>query len=246
MEKKVIEVKELVKTYKKKGGRVKAIDGVSFSIKRGEIFGFLGPNGAGKSTTIKIMLDFIRPDRGKVFINGLDSNRPESRKDVGFLSENPNFIDSLTGLELLMFSAKMYGLENEIASQYSEELLEELDLVDVRDRNIKQYSKGMIQKLGLALVLIHRPKILILDEPMSGLDPMGRYQFKRIFKRLKEQGNTIFFSSHIIPDVQDLCDRVVIINKGKIIRELDIKHLRGPFEGKDLEEIFVETVNLDE
>lgn len=230
----IIKIKDLKKVYKQRTKEIRALNGISFSINKGEIFGFLGPNGAGKSTTIKIIMGLIKPTSGKVLINGIDVSNPTSRKKVGFLPENPSFVDTIKGKELLLFSASMYGIEKNIAEEKAEELLELLSLEDARDREMRKYSKGMIQKIGFASSIIHDPDILILDEPMSGLDPVGRRQFKEIFKRLRTKGKTIFFSSHIIPDVEDLCDRVAIINNGELIRIIERSEM------KDLESLFMD------
>ncbi len=233
----VVKVINLKKVYKQKLKKIiKAVDGISFSIKRGEILGFLGPNGAGKSTTIKIMIGLIRATEGKVFINGVEVPAPESRKKIGFLPEHPSFIDTLKGKELLIFSALIHKIDKAKIKEKVCSLLALFDLEDAAERELRKYSKGMLQKIGFASAIIHEPDLLILDEPMSGLDPIARYQFKKIFKELKERGKTIFFSSHIIPDVEDLCDRVVIINKGKIIQILNKEDM------KDLEEVFIKVV----
>ncbi len=235
-----IEVKGLTKYYKQKRRKIKALNSISFEVYKGEIFGFLGPNGAGKSTTIKIILDLIRPDKGDVFICGINSRDPSCRSKLGFLPENPSYIDTLSGKQLLEFSAKMHGFED--IKDKVLELLKEFDLLDAKDRMIRKYSKGMIQKIGFASVLIFDPEILILDEPMSGLDPIGRFLFKKKFKELKERGKTIFFSSHILPDVEDLCDRVAIINKGEIVKILRLEELKSVYKEKNLEELFVKVV----
>jgi len=226
----IVKVVELKKIYKP---QVKAIDGISFSVDKGEILGFLGPNGAGKSTTIKIMLGLIKATQGKVYINNIEVPDPKSRERVGFLPENPAFIDTIKGKEFLMFSAYIHGMKHKDVENKAEDLLKLFDLEDAAQRELRKYSKGMLQKICFASILIHDPDLLILDEPMSGLDPVARYQFKKIFKELKGKGKTIFFSSHIIPDVEDLCDRVIIINRGKIIKILNREDMGN------LEEVFI-------
>ena len=222
----LIEVNSLEKTFKVKTKRFKALDGMSFKIEQGEILGFLGPNGAGKSTTIKIIMDLIRADRGNVEINGLSSRDPRARKFIGFMPENPQYFDSLTGLDLLLFAASVFGIDRRQAYQKAWQLLEEFGLKDAAKRPIRKYSKGMIQRIGFASTLIHEPQVLILDEPMSGLDPIGRLLFKNKMKELNEKGVTIFFSSHIIPDIEDICSRVLIVNKGKTIKSLTRDEIR--------------------
>lgn len=240
----IIKIENLTKIYKQKRKKIKAVDNLSFSVMKGEILGFLGPNGAGKSTTIKIMMGLIKPTSGKVFINGINVNNPKSRKNLGFLPENPNFIDTLTGKDFLLFSARMHGLNKTEAEKRVNNLFKELSLVEAAERSLKKYSKGMLQKIGFAAAIIHNPDILILDEPMSGLDPIGRYYFKSMFKKLKSEGKTIFFSSHIIPDVEDLCDRVAIINKGKLIGILDMEKIKA-FSTTGYEIVFKNGNDLD-
>ena len=222
----LIEVNNLEKTFKVKTRRFKALSGMSFEVERGEILGFLGPNGAGKSTTIKIIMDLIRADKGEVEINGLSSRDPQARKFIGFMPENPQYFDSLTGLDLLLFTASVFGIDKKQASKKAWQLLEEFGLKDAAKRPIRKYSKGMIQRVGFASTLIHEPQVLILDEPMSGLDPIGRVLFKNKMKELNKNGVTIFFSSHIIPDIEDICSRVLIVNKGKVIKSLTREEIR--------------------
>ncbi len=218
---KVIKVNRLIKSYKQKLKSIKALNEMTFDIKEKEICGFLGPNGAGKSTTLKIIMDFIRPDSGSVILNGIDSKDTNARKHIGFMPENPPYIDSLTGKELLLLSAKMHNIDSKEATKKSNELLNKLDLEKSASKKLRYYSKGMIQRVGFAASLIVNPKILILDEPMSGLDPIGRYKFKNMIKEVQEKGTTVFFSSHIIADIEDICDRVIIVNNGKVVREVD-------------------------
>ncbi len=233
MEEIVIKIIELQKIYKQRSKKINALKGINLNINKGEIFGFLGPNGAGKSTTIKIMAGLIKPTQGKVLINNKRSENPNSRRRLGFLPENPSFIETLKGRELLLLSAKIHGIIEQDAKEKIDYILKLLSLYDAAQREIRKYSKGMIQKIGFASCIIHDPDILILDEPLSGLDPIARYQFKKIFRDLKDKGKTIFFSSHIIPDVEDLCDRIAIINKGKLAIILERSEI------KNLEEIFI-------
>ncbi len=221
-----IKVDNLKKTFKLKLKQVKALDGMTFNVNRGEIFGFLGPNGAGKSTTIKIITDLVRADSGSAYINGIPSTSHKARADIGFMPENPQYYDTLTGLDMLLFSASMFGYKDAKTQAYK--LLEEFGLEDSAKVPLRKYSKGMIQRIGFAAALIHKPDILILDEPMSGLDPIGRMIFKKKMKELNRQGVTIFFSSHIIPDIEDICSRVVIVKDGKVVKdfnEVEIKYL---------------------
>jgi ABC-2 type transport system ATP-binding protein len=224
----VIEVKNLVKEFKVKRRKVRALDELSFEVKKGEIYGFLGPNGAGKSTTIKIIMDLIRADSGSAKIFEMPSENYYARKKIGFMPENPQYYDNLTGFDLLMMTASMYEMDNNSAFDRAWELLDQFELVDSAKKPIRKYSKGMIQRIGFASAIIHSPELLILDEPMSGLDPLGRVLFKNIMKDLNKNGVTIFFSSHIIPDIEEICSKVLMIKAGRIVQELDsvqIKHL---------------------
>ncbi|KUJ96220.1 MAG: ABC transporter, ATP-binding protein [Desulfonauticus sp. 38_4375] len=221
-----IKINNFTKIYKRKSKKVNAVKNLSFAINQGEIFGFLGPNGAGKSTTIKAIMGLITPTKGEILINGVSSQNPQSRKKVGYLPENPSFIDSLSGLDLLLFSATMHGIDKKTAKVQAYKLLEELGLKDAAKRPIRTYSKGMVQKVGFAASIIFDPDILILDEPMSGLDPISRYEFKNKFKELKQKGKTIFFSSHIIPDVEDLCNRIAVINRGSLIDIFEMESIK--------------------
>ncbi len=220
-----LEIENLKKTFKVKRKKVTALKGMSFKIKKGEILGFLGPNGAGKSTTIKSIMGLIKPDYGKISILGKDLN-VKIREKIGFLPENPSFIDALTGKNLLMLTATMYKIPKDKAEKKASELLKAVELESAASRSIRKYSKGMIQRIGFASAMMHEPEILILDEPMSGLDPMGRYVFKNMMKEINKKGTTIFFSSHIIPDMEDICDRVVVVKGGKMIKELDKKEIK--------------------
>ncbi len=217
----VINVENLHKTFRSIKKEKKALNGMSFSIKKGETVGFLGPNGAGKSSTIKIMMDLIKADKGTVLINGIDSTDYKARKNLGFLPENPSFVENLTGLETVIFAASMHNIEKNEANKRALSLLKQFELADSAKKPVRAYSKGMIQRLGIITAIIHRPEIIILDEPMSGLDPIGRYQFKKQIKELNNNGATIFFSSHIIPDIEDLCSRVIIVNRGAVIKTLE-------------------------
>lgn len=199
---------------------MEAVKNLSLVIDQGEVFGFLGPNGAGKSTTIKLLMGLMRPTEGQISILGHDSSSHRSRKHVGYLPENPAFYDFLTGSEYLMFVGKTFDLSGGVLQEKVEYVLKLLELWDARNRPLRNYSKGMVQRLGLAQVLIHDPEVYILDEPMSGLDPVGRALVKKIILDLKSRGKCIFFSTHITSDVEAVCDRVGIILQGSL-RRLD-------------------------
>ncbi len=221
-----IKIKNLHKTFKSLHKRQVAIDGINLSIQKGEIFGFLGPNGAGKSTTMKIITGFIKADNGEVLINGADAALKYDK--LGFLPENPSFIDNLTGIDILMFSCAMHNIDRNEAKIRSETTINLVGLNGQAGKQVRKYSKGMVARLGFAAAIIHKPEILILDEPMSGVDPIGRHLFKQIIRQLNEEGTTIFFSSHIISDIEDICSKTAIVNKGKVVRTVDengIKYL---------------------
>lgn len=212
----VLLVENIVKSYKNFLKKKKlVIKGISFSIDR-EIFGFIGPNGAGKTTTIKVILDFIKPDSGKVLIFGRPNSDIKVREKLGFLPERPYIYDSITGKEYLDFCADVYSIPYYERRKLFYKLLELVDLVGAEEQPISSYSKGMVQRLLFASILINDPDLLILDEPMSGLDPVGRNIIASVMKDLKEKGKTVFYSSHIIQDVERLSDRVAIIVDGEI------------------------------
>lgn len=220
-----------------RGRKVHALKDLSLAVKEGEVFGFLGPNGAGKSTAIKILMNLIFPTAGSAKILGMDVRNPEARRDVGFLPENPYFYDYLSAEELLMFGGQASGLHNAEIKERSDMLLKRLGLDNAGNRPLRSYSKGMVQRAGLALALIHDPKVLILDEPMSGLDPIGRKMVVDLILDLKAEGKTVFFSSHILSDVERLCDRVSILINGSLVRLISLAGL-----SVDLEELFLDEV----
>lgn len=214
-----IDIKDLTKIYRRKvTQRVTALNRLNLSINHGEIFGFLGPNGAGKSTTIKLILDIIKPSSGTVSIFGIPSMNPRSRERIGYLPENPCFYDYLTAKELLLYTAKNHNLvcKNGSISKKIDDVLDRLGLLKVKDTRLRKYSKGMVQRAGIAQAVISDPDLLILDEPASGLDPIGRKLVSDIMLEQKQAGKTIFFSSHILHDVETICDRVGIVIKGEL------------------------------
>ncbi len=213
---------------------------LSLEIQKGEIFGFLGPNGAGKSTSINIALDFIRPDSGTVLIKGEPAADAGSRRHIGYMPEHPHFYEQLTSRELLAFGGLTAGLAPGELNNQTEVILEKLELLPFIDRPVRTFSKGMKQRIGLAQAMIHNPEILILDEPMSGLDPLGRRLISRLILEAKEAGKTIFFSTHILNDVEMLCDRIAVLHKGKMLYCGDIKGFRK--DSPTLEEAFVEEI----
>jgi ABC-2 type transport system ATP-binding protein len=196
--------------------RVDVLTGLTLEVRRGETFGFLGPNGAGKTTTIKAITGLIRPDRGRISICGLPHDRLEARGRIGFMAESPYVYNHLTGREFLEFHAELLGLPRHQIAGRVDELLELVSMGSHAGRPMRTFSKGMLQRLSLAQALLGRPELLILDEPMSGLDPVGRRDVRDIILAEKERGTTVFFSSHIIPDVETICDRVAILVDGRL------------------------------
>lgn len=198
---------------------VTALAGLSLTVHQGEIYGFLGPNGAGKTTTLKILLGLIRATGGKAEMLGRPAGNVPVRRQIGFLPESPYFYDYLTAEEFLAFYGRLAGLERGALQRQIVSLLELVGLSEARDRQLRKFSKGMLQRIGLAQALIHDPELVILDEPMSGLDPIGRKQVRDLILGLRGRGKTVFFSTHIIPDVEAMCDRVGIVVKGRVVAE---------------------------
>ena len=195
---------------------VEAVRGVSFEVRRGEIFGFLGPNGAGKTTTIKTLLGLIFPTQGAVKLFGRDVTDPEARRRVGFLPENPYLYQYLTAREIMDLAGRLCGMAEPERGRRAEELLRRTGLGSVMDRPVRKFSKGMLQRTGLAQALMGDPDLLILDEPMTGLDPIGRKEVRDLILEERARGRTVMFSSHILSDVEMLCDRVAIMNRGEL------------------------------
>ncbi|MHC5058006.1 MAG: ABC transporter ATP-binding protein [Planctomycetota bacterium] len=193
------------------------LDGLDLTVEPGEVFGYIGANGAGKTTTIKTLLGLIRPTRGEALLFGLNSKKPDSRRDVGFLPEAPYFYEYLTGRETVEFYARLSAVRPGERSARAGEALVRVGLEGAADRQVKTYSRGMRQRLGLAQAIVHGPRLVILDEPMSGLDPLGRRDVRVLIQEVARGGATVFFSSHILSDVEALCDRVGVVARGKLV-----------------------------
>ena len=212
-------VKELRTGFRLRPKRV--LREVSFSVRAGEIFGFVGPNGAGKTTTLKILMGLIRADAGRASVLGHDVRETEFRRHVGFLPEAPYFYDHLTGCEVLDFYARVCGVGKRERARRIETLLDWVGLSHAAGARLRTYSKGMLQRVGIAQALVHDPQVVFLDEPMSGLDPIGRKEIRDLIVRLQAEGKTVFMNTHILSDVEMLCDRVAIIVQGAIRYEGD-------------------------
>jgi ABC-2 type transport system ATP-binding protein len=213
-----IDVKDLTKTYRTPLARrkVEALRGVSFTVQRGHIFGFVGPNGAGKTTTIRTLMGLIRPTTGSAPILGHSIPSRQARFKVGFLPEAPYFYDYLTVGELLDLAGRLFGLSASVRKQRAKELIARVGLERAQTQSLKKFSKGMLQRAGLAQALMNDPELVVLDEPMSGLDPIGRKEVRDLILELRDQGKTVFFSTHILSDVEAITDRVAIIARGQL------------------------------
>ncbi|QLY24760.1 ABC transporter ATP-binding protein [Bdellovibrio sp. KM01] len=228
----VLQVEKLNKTFK--GGLFEkdrhVLQDISFHLPQGETTGFVGSNGAGKTTTIKCIFDFIRPDNGKIHFFGEPLNS-KSKTRIGYLPERPYLYEFLTGMEFLKLHWNLcFGLTQKDFIERAHEALKKVDLFDAKDRRLRTYSKGMLQRAGIAQAILTRPDLIILDEPMSGLDPDGRAMVKDILREEQKRGVTLFFSSHLLQDMEELCSRLVVVNKGKILYEGALPQFMSEFQ----------------
>src|SRR2546423_6067226 len=230
-----IEINEFKKTYRvgfwfqeQKVG----LKNLNLSVNEGETFGFLGPNGAGKTTTLKLLMGLISPTAGSAKILGRDWRDPEIKKRIGFLPEQPYFYDHLTPRELLDYYGRLSGLPSRERKLRVPKMIERVGLWDSADVQLRKFSKGMLQRAGIAQAILHDPKVVFLDEPMSGLDPMGRREVRSLIEELKEEGKTVFFSTHILSDAEALCDRVAVINLGQLRGVGAVADLTSGVKGK--------------
>ena len=205
--------------------RLRAVRSLSLEVPAGEVYGLLGPNGSGKSTTMKILLGLVTPTAGSTEIFGVSSRQVESREQVGFLPENPYFYKYLTGLETLLFFGKLCGYHGSELEDRAAELLKVVGLESAADRRLSGYSKGMLQRIGLGQALIGNPKLLVLDEPTAGVDPAGSHQIRDLILQFKEQGITVLLCSHLLSQVQEICDRIGILNEGALLLEGRVNEL---------------------
>lgn len=223
----ILEVRDLGKTFRSGFLRrpQRGIQGVSFSVEKGSVLAILGHNGAGKTTTINCILDLVHADTGEVRIFGIDHRDQRSRMNLGYLPERPYFFEHLTGRELLKFYADLLGVDAKAQPQMIDGVLEKTGMSAHAGRRLRKYSKGMLQRIGLAQALLGDPQLLILDEPMSGLDPVGRRQVRDLLLELKNQGKTIILSTHIVPDVETLADTVAVLREGKLVLTQDLTQI---------------------
>lgn len=236
----MIEIMNVSKSY---NGTIKAVDNINLTIEDGEIFGFLGPNGAGKTTTIKMITGILNADSGDIKINGLDikENPVKSKMQFGFVPDNPDMFLRLKGIEYLNFMADTYDVSKELRKERIETLAERFEMTTALGDQIQSYSHGMRQKIIIMGVLIHEPPVWILDEPMTGLDPKSSYTLKHMMREHADSGKTVFFSTHVLEVAEKICDKVAIINKGKILFCGSIDQMRDHFRGSaSLEKMFLE------
>jgi ABC-2 type transport system ATP-binding protein len=215
----VVQTEQLSKIFRVGfwGKKMTAVESINLEVRPGEVFGFLGPNGAGKTTTLKMLMGLIYPTSGQAWLFGRDLGDPQTKARLGFLPESPYFYDYLTSREFLGFYGHLFGLWGAALDKRVDELLELVGMTHAKDLQLRKFSKGMLQRVGVAQALINDPELVVLDEPMSGLDPIGRKEVRDLILRLKESGKTVLFSSHILHDAEVLCDRIAMILKGRLV-----------------------------
>lgn len=235
----MLTIDNLTKKYLKSD--VKAVDGLSLEIENGEIFGFLGPNGAGKSTTIKCLTGILPFSEGDIMLDGVSllKNPIEVKMNIGYVPDTHDFYERLTGAEYINFMANVYGVNENDRKNRFDKYVSMFRLSDAINDYIKSYSHGMRQKISIIGALIHNPKLWVLDEPLTGLDPQSAFDLKELMKQHCAEGNSVFFSSHVLEVVEKICDRVAIINKGKLVTVCDINELKEKREDLSLEELFL-------
>lgn len=236
----MLKINGISKSYNK--GKIKAVDNINLDIKKGEIFGFLGPNGAGKTTTIKMIVGLLKPDEGNIILNGTDIwDDPLTAKSmISYVPDNPEIYDRLDGIDYLNFIADMYGISKDERKEKIEKYTNLFNIEDSLGDIISSYSHGMKQKLVLTSALLNNPSLFILDEPMVGLDPKSSFNLKEIMRKMCDEGKTVFFSTHVMEVAEKLCDRIAIINKGKIVALGTMDELRRAENSASLENIFLE------
>ncbi|MEI6972095.1 MAG: ABC transporter ATP-binding protein [bacterium] len=239
----VIEISDLCVRFGAGTGAVDALRGLNLNVARGSVVGFLGPNGAGKTTTIHILLGFISPTSGSARIFGSDTGSSMARERIGYLPEHPTTYGFLSGRELLTMAGRLFRMERSRLKDAIVQVLAKVDMTGAADRRIATYSRGMMQRIGLAQALINDPDLVILDEPTSGLDPIGRAAIRKIIADLKAAGKTVFFSSHELSEVELVCDHVAIMCRGALVAQGPVSSLVGP--GQSLEKYFLRVVTAE-
>jgi ABC-2 type transport system ATP-binding protein len=234
----MIEIRNLRKSY----GDRPVVDDLSLTVKTGSVFGFLGPNGAGKTTTMKMLVGLVRADSGTIKIDGHEPYEQACREHIGFMPEDPYFYDRLTGMEFLAFCGQLFKKSYRKTEKEYGEILKLVGIYDARSQRIATYSKGMKQRLGFAQALVNDPVHIFLDEPLDGLDPIGRREIKLMIQKLHAAGKTVFFNSHVLADVEEICHEIGIIHRGKLVYAGEVKQFCN---GRTLEEQFVAAIEQE-
>lgn len=237
----MIEIKNVSKTY---NNNIKAIDNLNLKINNGEIVGFIGLNGAGKTTAIKMMTGILQPDVGTIKINGYDivKDSLKAKQIIGYIADSPDMFLKLTGMEFINFIANIYKVPLDVRKKRIKEFGERFGLSDVLDKPMQSYSHGMRQKIMVVAALVHDPDVWILDEPLIGLDPTSAFELKKMMREHADKGNSVFFSTHVLEVAEKLCDKIAIIDKGKVVFIGTLKELKDKYDKKDLEELFMEVI----
>lgn len=237
----MIEIKNLVKKF---GSKV-AVDNLNVTFSDGKIIGFIGPNGAGKTTTIKMMTGILRPDSGQIKLNGYDINTDEisAKEQYGLVFDSPDAFLGLKGLEYLLLISEIYKVEKEVALKRIKELAAKFKMEDDLNNSIRSYSHGMRQKIMIMAVLVYEPKIWLLDEPLTGLDPESSFILKELMRKHAQNGNTVLFSTHVLEVAEKLCDEIMIINEGKLQYQGTLEDIKAKYPNSNLEEVFFKVIN---
>jgi sodium transport system ATP-binding protein len=244
----MIEIRDLRKSFKAKTGTVTAVDGVSFSARDGEITGLLGPNGAGKTTTLRMLYTLMTPDAGQVLVDGVDVARDAQavRRNLGVLPDARGVYKRLSARENIAYFGRLHGMDETVIAKRGDELIAALDMADFADRRTEGFSQGQRTKTAIARALVHQPRNVILDEPTNGLDVMTTRAMRGFLRRLREEGRCVLFSSHIMQEVAALCDRIVVIAKGRVVAQGSADELRAQAGEDNLEDAFVKIIGSDE
>lgn len=237
----MIEIKNVSKTY---NNNIKAIDKLNLTINDGEIVGFIGLNGAGKTTAIKMMTGILQPDTGTIKVNGYDIAKDslKAKQIIGYIADSPDMFLKLTGMEFINFIANIYKVPLKERRERIKTFSERFGLSDVLDKPMQSYSHGMRQKMMVVAALVHDPAVWILDEPLIGLDPTSAFELKKMMREHADKGNSVFFSTHVLEVAEKLCDRIAIIDKGKLVFNGTLKELKDKYDKKDLEKLFMEVI----